>query len=85
MNTTIDIIDRYTVSINFDSPFGNETVLARGDVYDNDIVLNKSDLISNPALSRCSFLELENAVKFHNSLPNYPKILLNEDDKTENV
>lgn len=82
---TIEIIDRGTVSINFDSPIGSETVLVRGDVYDNYIVLHKSDLLSNPALSRCNYFELENAVNYHNSLPNYPKILLNEDDKTGNV
>ncbi len=81
MNTTIEIVDRKTVSINFDSTIGNETVLLEGDVYDGDIKLYKTDILSNPSLSRCNFSEIEDAISYHNSLPCDRSITIIYDDE----
>lgn len=67
MSTRVDVIDRNTVVIDFESFVGHEAVIVVGERYDDYLVLYLSDLLSNKNLERCNLSELKSAVEYYNS------------------
>lgn len=81
MNTKVDLIDRSTIAIDFDSSLGHEVVLVEGDKHDEYISVAQSDLLLNPSLKRCDYTELRQAIDRYNLDGHFLTIELIDDEQ----